>query len=138
MALRTLTVDNFEDTIIGDEIVIIDFWAPWCAPCKTFGPTFEKVSKEFPDITFAKVNTEEEQELTEHFQIRSIPTTFILRNSVGVFQQAGVIPEQDLVNVLKQIQKLDMNLVRQDIEAQADKALKDTLEAQETQTTPEK
>jgi len=118
MALVTLTAENFNETVEKNDIVIIDFWAPWCGPCRSFAPIFEKTSQEFPEITFAKVNTEEEQALAGHFQIRSIPTTMILRDSIVVFQQAGALPQEALVDILNQVKALDMDQVRKDIEAQ--------------------
>jgi thioredoxin 1 len=118
MALVTLTAENFNETVEKNDIVIIDFWAPWCGPCRSFAPIFEKTSQEFPEITFAKVNTEEEQALAGHFQIRSIPTTMILRDSIVVFQQAGALPQEALVDILNQVKALDMEQVRKDIEAQ--------------------
>ena len=118
MATTALNEENFEKTISENDIVIIDFWAPWCGPCKSFGPIFEKTSEKFPDIVFAKVNTEEEQNLAGYFQIRSIPTTIILREGIGVFQQAGALPEEALVDILGQVQALDMEAVRKEVEAQ--------------------
>jgi len=118
MAIQNLTAENFNETVENNAIVIIDFWAPWCAPCRSFGPIYEKVSEKYPDIVFGKVNTEEEQELAGHFQIRSIPTTMILRDQIVVFSQAGVIPEEGLIDLIGQVQALDMDKVRADIQAQ--------------------
>ena len=119
MALITLNKENFEKTIAENGIVIIDFWAPWCGPCKSFGPIFEKTAEKYPDIAFGKVNTEEEEELAGYFQIRSIPTTIVLRDSIGVFQQAGALSEEALGDILGQVQALDMDVVRKEVEAQA-------------------
>jgi len=118
MALITLTEQNFEQTITDNDIVIIDFWAPWCGPCKSFGPIFEKASEKFTDIAFAKVNTEEEQALGGHFQIRSIPTTMIMKEQVIVFSQAGVLSEENIADVLGQVKELDMDKVRKEMQEQ--------------------
>ena len=116
MALENLTADNFNDKVQNNQIVIVDFWAPWCGPCRQFAPIFEKASEEYPDILFGKVNTEEEQELAGYFQIRSIPTTMILKEGIIVFSEPGLIPEESLHDILKQVQNLDMNMVREQIE----------------------
>ncbi|SMP87849.1 thioredoxin [Epsilonproteobacteria bacterium SCGC AD-311-C15] len=119
MALVTLTEENFNQTIEENEIVIIDFWAPWCGPCRSFAPIFEKIAQNNPDITFAKVNTEEEQGLAGYFQIRSIPTTMILRDQIGIFQQAGVLPEEAFIDIIGQVKALDMDMVRKEAEKQS-------------------
>ncbi len=118
MATVELTDTNFNKTVEKNDIIIIDFWAPWCGPCKSFGPVYEKVSDEYPEIVFGKVNTEEQQALAGHFQIRSIPTTVILKENIAVFQQAGVIPEEGLKDIIKQVQELDMDMVRKELEKQ--------------------
>jgi thioredoxin 1 len=118
MALENLTAENFNEKVTSNDIVIIDFWAPWCGPCKQFGPIFEKVAGEYPDILFGKVNTEEEQAIAGHFQIQSIPTTIILRDNIAIFQQPGLLPEEGLKDVIRQVQELDMDMVRKEIEQQ--------------------
>ena len=115
MALENLTKENFNEKVQESQIAILDFWAPWCGPCKSFGPIFEKVAREYPDILFGKVNTEEEQELGAHFQIRSIPTIMALKEGIVVFSQAGMLPEEGLKDVLSKIQALDMDMVRDQI-----------------------
>jgi len=115
MALVKLTADSFNDEVEKHQIAILDFWAPWCGPCKSFAPIFEKVAEEYPDILFGKVNTEEEQALAGHFQIRSIPTVMILKEGIAVFSQAGVIPEEGVKDLLNQVIALDMNKVREEI-----------------------
>ncbi|MGZ5092343.1 MAG: thioredoxin [Burkholderiales bacterium] len=113
-----LTKDNFEGVVTGKDLVIVDFWAPWCGPCKGFAPVFEAASDKHPDVVFAKVNTDEEQELAGHFAIRSIPTLMVFREQVIVFSQAGALPAAGLESVVDQAKALDMNQVREDIAAQ--------------------
>jgi thioredoxin 1 len=118
MALENLTAQNFEEKVGSSDIVILDFWAPWCGPCKQFGPIFEKVAEEYPDILFGKVNTEEEQAIAGHFQIQSIPTVVILRENIALFQQPGLIPEEGLKDLIRQVQALDMDQIRKEIAEQ--------------------
>ena len=118
MALVNLTEKNFNENVENNNIVIIDFWAPWCGPCRSFAPVYEKTAEQYPDILFGKVNTEEEQGLGGYFQIRSIPTIMILREKIAVFQQAGVIPEEALKDIISQVQALDMDKVRQEVAKQ--------------------
>ncbi len=96
MATVDLSKDNFEKTVNDNPIVIVDFWAPWCGPCRGFAPVFEKASEAHPDVVFAKVNSEEQQELAAAFNIRSIPTLMVFREKVVLFQQAGALPGQAL------------------------------------------
>ncbi len=118
MATITLTQANFDETIKNNDIVIVDFWAPWCGPCKSFAPTFEAVSEQHPDIVFAKVNTEEEQMLAAAFQIRSIPTLMIFREQVIVFAQPGALPASQLEELLQKVKELDMAKIHEEIAAQ--------------------
>ena len=122
MATIELTQENFDKTIAENDIVFIDFWAPWCAPCKSFGPIFEKTSEQYPDIVFAKVNTEEEQDLAGQFQIRSIPTTMIFKEQILVFNQAGALPEEGIKDLMEQVKVLDMDNVREEIKKQQEPA----------------
>jgi len=112
-----LTKDNFNDIVGGDKTVLIDFWASWCGPCRRFAPVFEATAAEYPDVVFAKVNTEEERELAGYFGIRSIPTIVAIREKVGVFQQAGALPKAALDEVIQKVQELDMEEVRSQIAA---------------------
>ena len=118
MATMELTRDNFEQTVNGNPIVIVDFWAPWCGPCRGFAPVFEKASETHPDVVFAKVNSDEQQELAGAFNIRSIPTLMVFREKVVLFQQAGALPGQALEQVLAQAKSLDMAKVHSEIAAQ--------------------
>jgi len=118
MATIELTKDNFEQTVNGNPIVIVDFWAPWCGPCRGFAPVFEKASEAHPDVVFAKVNSDEQQELAGAFNIRSIPTLMVFREKVVLFQQAGALPGQALDQVLTQAKTLDMAKVHEEIAQQ--------------------
>ena len=110
-----ITSANFKELVEKDGIVLIDWWAPWCGPCRTFGPTYEKVAGANPDITFGKVNTEEQPDLAGAFEIRSIPTLMILRDRVLLFSQAGALPEAALLDLVGQVRKLDMDKVRAEV-----------------------
>ena len=118
MATIDLTKENFDQTINGGKTVIIDFWAPWCGPCRGFAPVFEKASEAHPDVVFAKINSDEQQELAGTFNIRSIPTLMVFREKVVLFQQAGALPGQALEQVLTQAKSLDMAKVHAEIAAQ--------------------
>jgi thioredoxin 1 len=118
MATIELTKENFEQTITDNETVMIDFWAPWCGPCKGFAPVFEAVSEKHPGVVFAKVNTDDQQELAGTFNIRSIPTLMAFRERVIVFQQAGALPAQALQQVVDKTLALDMKEVHEAVAKQ--------------------
>ena len=122
MATIELTRENFEQVVTDNDFVLIDFWASWCGPCKSFAPVFEAASEKYSDIVFAKVNTEDQQELAAHFQIRSIPTLMIFREKIIIFSQPGMIPGQVLDELIGKARELDMQQVRKDIEEQHAKA----------------
>jgi thioredoxin 1 len=112
MAVDALVADRFDTTIADNDIVVIDYWAPWCGPCMGFAPIFEQIANENPDVKFVKVNTDEEQGLAGHFQIRSIPTLMIFRENVIVFEQAGSLPKSALQGVIDEVRGLDMAEVK--------------------------
>ena len=122
MATIDLTSDAFEKTVTADGIVMVDFWAEWCGPCKAFGPVYEEASKKNPDITFAKIDTEAQQEISSALEIRSIPTLMIFRDGIQIFSQAGALPGHALDDLIGQVKALDLDDVRAEIAKQADEA----------------
>jgi thioredoxin 1 len=118
MATVNLKMDDLEKTLQDNEIVLIDFWAEWCGPCRMFGPTFEKMSEKYPDIAFAKVDTEKEQALAATFGIQSIPTLAIFRDNIMLYKQPGALPESALEDIIRQVKNLDMDKIREEIAEQ--------------------
>jgi thioredoxin 1 len=112
-----LTLDSFEDTLAENEIVMIDFWASWCGPCRNFAPVYEQTATENPDILFTKVDTEDQQQLAAQFNIRSIPTLMIFRDEVLLFSQAGALPKAALDDIIGQVRALDMEKVKAELQA---------------------
>ncbi|WP_437602149.1 thioredoxin [Sorangium sp. So ce590] len=112
MSTRELSAENFEQTVESNDIVLVDWWAPWCGPCRVFGPVFEKASEKHADIVFGKINTDDQQDLAQAFNIRSIPTLFIFREKVLLFAEAGSLPASALDQVIEKVRSLDMNEVR--------------------------
>jgi thioredoxin len=124
-----VTASNFKEVVEKDGIVLIDWWAPWCGPCRVFGPTFEKVAGRHADVTFAKVNTEDEQSLAASFQIMSIPTLMILRDKVLLYAQPGALPEAALEELIQKARDLDMEKVKAEVAAEEAKQAKAQAEA---------
>ncbi len=118
MATVELTTENFKEVVANNSMLIIDFWASWCAPCRSFAPTFEAASDQHADIVFAKVNTEEQQELAGAFNIRSIPTLMVFRDQVIVYADSGALPAAGLQQLIDGVRSLDMDKVRAEIAAE--------------------
>ena len=116
MATLEMQNSSFTEIVEGNNLVIIDFWAEWCGPCRAYAPVFERVSEEFPDVVFAKVDTEVEQALAGSFGIRSIPTTIAFKEGIGVFMQPGALPEDALRDLIEKLQELNMDEVRAELE----------------------
>jgi thioredoxin len=117
MSVLELNASNFQDSIASHANLVIDFWAPWCGPCRSFAPTFAAAAERHPDFTFAKVNTEEEQGIAAAFNIRSIPTLMLFRDQIIVYSEAGAVPASALDELLEQARALDMDEVRREIAA---------------------
>ena len=109
MATQDLTEPIFAETIENNDIVILDFWAEWCGPCKAYGPVYERVSEDFPDVVFGKIDTEDQQQLAGMFGIRSIPTTIVFKEGIGVFMQPGALPEDALRDLVLKIKEIDIS-----------------------------
>jgi len=124
VATIEVTQENLHQIISGNNMVIVDFWAPWCGPCRSFAPAYEAASEKYPDVVFAKVNTEEQQALAGYFQIRSIPTLMIFREKIIIFSQPGALPASALEQVIDKAKALDMNEVRREIEKESANAPK--------------
>ncbi|HOB05676.1 MAG TPA: thioredoxin [Propionibacteriaceae bacterium] len=122
MATVELTAENFAETVSTTDALIIDFWAPWCNPCLRFAPVFEAVSEDHPDVVFAKVNTEEHQDIAQALQINSIPTLMALRAGILVFRQAGALTKPALTDIVTQLEGLDVEELKRDVAAQGDDA----------------
>jgi thioredoxin len=124
MATLDLTADTFNTTIENNPFVLIDFWASWCGPCRNFAPVFEAASEKYPDIVFAKINTEEEQGIAAEFGIRSIPTLLLFRDQIILYSEAGALPAMQLEQLIEQARALDMDAVRAEMAETAAKEAK--------------
>ncbi|MFA7386459.1 MAG: thioredoxin [Thiohalobacteraceae bacterium] len=122
MATLELTKENFQDVVDKNDFVIVDFWAPWCGPCRNFAPIYEAASENYTDIVFGKVNTEDQQDLAGYFQIRSIPTLMIFREKIVIFSQPGMLPANAFNDLVDRAKELDMEQVRKEIAAQESQA----------------
>ena len=116
MAYKDLTMQDFNETLDNNEIVIVDFWAPWCGPCLQFAPIFEKVANNHPEIVFAKVNTEEQQALGAKFHVHSIPTLMVVRDGIILLNQPGMLPEDKFGDLISHVKGLDMDKIRREME----------------------
>jgi thioredoxin 1 len=125
MAVTQLTQSNLDHTINNNDIVVIDFWAPWCGPCQTFKPIFEQAAEKHEDAVFASCNTEEQSELAAMFQIQSIPTLVVFREGIGIFGQPGMLPAEALDELMDKVRELDMAEVRAEVEKQEETATAD-------------
>lgn len=115
MSVIELTKDNFNDTVDNNDIVVVDFWAEWCGPCKSFAPVFEKVAENHPEIVFGKIDTEEQAELAQAFQIRSIPTLMLFREQIQLFAQPGALSIAQLEDLVQKVGELDMQPIHEQI-----------------------